>query len=107
MKHGPIALIEPGVPTVLLAAQTEIRDKMMGNANEILARKGRIIAVAQEGDEELARLAEDVIYIPRTLDPLVPILSVVPLQLLAYYMAVERGCDVDKPRNLAKSVTVE
>jgi len=107
MKHGPIALIEPGVPTVLLAAQAEIRDKMMGNANEILARKGKIIAVAQEGDDELAKLAEDVIYIPRTLDPLVPILSVIPLQLFAYYTAVERGCDVDKPRNLAKSVTVE
>ena len=107
MKHGPIALIEPGVPTVLLAAQTEIRDKMMGNANEILARNGKIIAVAQEGDEELARLAHDVIFIPRTLDPLVPILAVIPLQLFAYYTAVERGCDVDKPRNLAKSVTVE
>jgi glucosamine--fructose-6-phosphate aminotransferase (isomerizing) len=107
MKHGPIALIEPGVPTVLLAAQTEIRDKMMGNANEILARKGKIIAVAQEGDDELANLATDVIFIPRTLDPLVPILSVIPLQLFAYYTAVERGCDVDKPRNLAKSVTVE
>jgi glucosamine--fructose-6-phosphate aminotransferase (isomerizing) len=107
MKHGPIALIEPGVPTVLLAAQMEIRDKMMGNANEILARKGKIIAVAQEGDEELAKIVDDVIYVPRTLDPLVPILSVIPLQLFAYYTAVERGCDVDKPRNLAKSVTVE
>jgi len=107
MKHGPIALIEPGVPTVLLAAQTEIRDKMMGNANEILARNGKIIAVAQEGDDELARLVHDVITIPRTVDPLVPILAVIPLQLFAYYTAVERGCDVDKPRNLAKSVTVE
>jgi glucosamine--fructose-6-phosphate aminotransferase (isomerizing) len=107
MKHGPIALIEPRVPTIVLAAQAEIRDKMMGNAHEILARKGRIIAVAQEGDNELAGLAEDVIFIPKTLDPLVPILSVIPLQLFAYYVAVERGCDVDKPRNLAKSVTVE
>jgi glucosamine--fructose-6-phosphate aminotransferase (isomerizing) len=107
MKHGPIALIEPGVPTVVLAAQSEIRDKMMGNAHEILARGGRIIAVAQEGDEELARLAKDCIFIPKTLDPLVPILSVIPLQLFAYFVAVERGCDVDKPRNLAKSVTVE
>jgi len=107
MKHGPIALIEPRVPTVVLAAQAEIRDKMMGNAHEVLARKGRIIAVAQEGDAELASLAEDIIFIPRTLDPLVPILSVIPLQLFAYYVALERGCDVDKPRNLAKSVTVE
>jgi len=107
MKHGPIALIEPEVPVVLLAAQAEIRDKMMGNAHEIVARKGRIIAVAQEGDEEIAKLAADVIFIPRTLDPLVPILAVIPLQLFAYYVAVARGCDVDKPRNLAKSVTVE
>jgi glutamine---fructose-6-phosphate transaminase (isomerizing) len=107
MKHGPIALIEPRVPTVVLAAQSEIREKMMGNAHEILARKGRIIAVTQEGETELARIAEDVIFIPKTPDPLVPILSIIPLQLFAYYVAVERGCDVDKPRNLAKSVTVE
>ena len=107
MKHGPIALIEPGVPTVVLAAQTEIRDKMLGNIHEILARSGTVIAVGQEGDEELARLAQHTIFIPRTLDPLIPILSVIPLQLLAYYVAVERGCDIDKPRNLAKSVTVE
>jgi glucosamine--fructose-6-phosphate aminotransferase (isomerizing) len=107
MKHGPIALVEPGVPTVVLAAQSEIRDKMLGNTNEILARSGKVIAVATEGDDELAKLAHDTIFIPRTLDPLVPILSVIPLQLLAYYVAVERGCDVDKPRNLAKSVTVE
>jgi len=107
MKHGPFALIEPGVPVVLLAAQAEIRDKMMGNAHEIAARQGRIIAVAQEGDEEIAKLAADVIFIPKTLDPLVPILEVIPLQLFAYYVAVARGCDVDKPRNLAKSVTVE
>jgi glucosamine--fructose-6-phosphate aminotransferase (isomerizing) len=107
MKHGPIALIEPSVPTVVLAAQSEIRDKMMGNAHEILARSGKIIAVAREGDEELAALASDVIFLPPTLDQLVPILAVIPLQLFAYYVAVERGCDVDKPRNLAKSVTVE
>jgi len=107
MKHGPIALVEPGVPTVVLAAQAEIRDKMLGNTHEILARSGTVIAVAQEGDQELAKLANDTIFIPHTLDPLVPILSVIPLQLLAYYVAVERGCDVDKPRNLAKSVTVE
>ena len=107
MKHGPIALIDPQVPTVVLAAQAEIRDKMMSNTNEILARSGPIIAVAREGDEEMARLAQHTLFVPRTLDPLVPILAVIPLQLLAYYVAVERGCDVDKPRNLAKSVTVE
>jgi len=107
MKHGPIALVQPDVPTVVLAAQAEIRDKMMGNTHEILARSGKVIAVAQEGDTELAALATDTIFIPRTMDPLIPILAVIPLQLLAYYVAVERGCDVDKPRNLAKSVTVE
>ena len=107
MKHGPIALIEPTFPTVVLAAQTEVRDKMLGNMHEIRARKGSIIVVAQEGDSEAASLAEDAIFVPRTLDPLVPILSVIPLQLFAYFVAVARGCDVDKPRNLAKSVTVE
>jgi glucosamine--fructose-6-phosphate aminotransferase (isomerizing) len=107
MKHGPIALIEPDVPTVVLAAQAEIRDKMMSNMHEILARGGTVIAVGQEGDHELAKLATETLFIPRTLDPLVPVLAVIPLQLLAYYTAVERGCDVDKPRNLAKSVTVE
>ena len=107
MKHGPIALIDPSFPTVVLAAQTEIRDKMLGNMHEIRARGGRVIVVAQEGDSDAAALAEDAIFIPRTLDPLIPILSVIPLQLFAYCVAVERGCDVDKPRNLAKSVTVE
>jgi glucosamine--fructose-6-phosphate aminotransferase (isomerizing) len=107
MKHGPIALIEPSIPTVVLAAQSEIRDKMLGNIHEVRARAGRTIIVAREGDEEVASLADDVIFIPATLDPLVPILAVIPLQLFAYFMAVARGCDVDKPRNLAKSVTVE
>ncbi len=107
MKHGPIALVEPGTPTVVLAAQAEIRDKMMGNAHEIRARGGTIIALAEEGDTALAALAAHVITIPRTLDPLVPILAAIPLQLFAYHVAVARGCDVDKPRNLAKSVTVE
>jgi glucosamine--fructose-6-phosphate aminotransferase (isomerizing) len=107
MKHGPIALVAPDVPTVVLAAQSEIRDKMVGNVEEILACKGRVIAVVQEGEEEIARLADDVIFIPKTLDPLVPVLSIIPLQLFAYRMGVERRCDVDKPRTLAKSVTVE
>jgi glucosamine--fructose-6-phosphate aminotransferase (isomerizing) len=107
MKHGPIALVEPTVPTVVLAAQTEIRDKILGNIHEVRARGGRVIAVAQEGDAEVASLADDLISIPRTLDPLVPILAIIPLQLFAYSIAVARGCDVDKPRNLAKSVTVE
>src|SRR5208337_4228707 len=93
MKHGPIALIEPTFPTVVLAAQTEVRDKMLGNMHEIRARKVSIIVVAQDGDSEAASLAEDAIFVPRTLDPLVPILSVIPLQLFAYFVAVARGCD--------------
>ncbi len=107
LKHGPIALVSPEVPVVALAAQALVREKMLSNMHEIRARGGRILAVATEGDEEVARLAERTIFVPRTLDPLVPILEAVPLQLLAYYAAVERGCDVDHPRNLAKSVTVE
>ena len=82
-------------------------DKNMGNIEEVKARKGPIIAVATEGDDDITRKADDVIYVPRTLDCLQPLLTVVPLQLLAYHTAVLRGCDVDKPRNLAKSVTVE
>ncbi len=107
LKHGPIALIDGQMPTVVLAAQSGVLAKMMGNVHEIKARGGRIIAVAREGDGELAKLAEHTIHIPATPDPLVPILGVIPLQLLAYHVAVLRGCDVDRPRNLAKSVTVE
>jgi glucosamine--fructose-6-phosphate aminotransferase (isomerizing) len=107
LKHGPIALVEPEMPTVVLAAQAGILGKMMSNVQEIRARGGRIIAVAREGDQELPRLAEHTIFIPATLDPLVPVLACVPLQLLAYHIAVLRGCNVDRPRNLAKSVTVE
>ncbi len=107
LKHGPIALVEPDMPTVVVAAQTGILDKMLSNVQEIRARGGEILAVAREGDEELPAMAEHTVFIPPTLDPLVPVLAVLPLQLLAYYIAVERGCDVDRPRNLAKSVTVE
>ena len=107
LKHGPIALVDPRMPTVVLAAQSAVLSKMMSNVQEIRARSGRIIAIAREGDAELPRLAERTIFVPSTLDPLVPILAVIPLQLLAYHIAVRRGCDVDRPRNLAKSVTVE
>jgi len=107
MKHGPIALVTPVVPTIVLAAQAEIHDKMLGNTHEITARGGPVIAITQEGDTEMAALARETITIPGTLDPLVPVLEIIPLQLLAYYVAIERGCDVDNPRNLAKSVTVE
>jgi glutamine---fructose-6-phosphate transaminase (isomerizing) len=107
MKHGPIALISPDFPSVFVVPRDAMYDKNMSNVEEIKARKGPIIAVATEGDTEIIRKADDVIYIPRTVDILQPLLTVVPLQLLAYHIAVLRGCDVDKPRNLAKSVTVE
>jgi glucosamine--fructose-6-phosphate aminotransferase (isomerizing) len=107
MKHGPIALIAPDFPSVFVIPRDEMFDKNMSNVEEIKARRGPIIAVATEGDDEIAKKADDVIYIPPTLDVLQPLLTVVPLQLLAYHIAALRGCDVDKPRNLAKSVTVE
>jgi glucosamine--fructose-6-phosphate aminotransferase (isomerizing) len=107
LKHGPIALVDPDMPVVVLAAQSGILDKMKSNAQEIRSRKGRLFLVCREGSKEMQDLAERVIPIPATPDPLTPILGAIPLQLLAYYAAVERGCDVDRPRNLAKSVTVE
>jgi glucosamine--fructose-6-phosphate aminotransferase (isomerizing) len=107
MKHGPIALITPGFPSLFVVPRDVMYDKNMSNVEEIKARRGPVIAVATEGDTEISRKADDVIYIPRTVDCLQPLLTVVPLQLLAYHIAVLRGCDVDKPRNLAKSVTVE
>jgi glutamine---fructose-6-phosphate transaminase (isomerizing) len=107
MKHGPIALISPDFPSVFVIPRDAMYDKNMSNVEEIRARKGPIIAIATEGDEEIARKANDVIYIPPTVDVLQPLLTAIPLQLLAYHIAVLRGCDVDKPRNLAKSVTVE
>ncbi|MDI6752680.1 MAG: glutamine--fructose-6-phosphate transaminase (isomerizing) [bacterium] len=107
MKHGPIALIDENFPTIAIIPKDSVYEKTISNLEEIKARKGKIIAVATEGDEEIQNVADDVIYIPETLEMLTPIFSVVPLQLLAYYIAVIRGKDVDKPRNLAKSVTVE
>jgi len=107
MKHGPIALIDPKTPTVFLVPQDSMYDKTMANLAMIRARKGPIIAIATEGDDQVAKVADDVFYIPKTLESIYPILAVVPLQLFAYHIAVARGCDVDKPRNLAKSVTVQ
>jgi glucosamine--fructose-6-phosphate aminotransferase (isomerizing) len=107
MKHGPIALIDPQTPTVFLVPQDSMYDKTMANLAMIRARKGPIIALATEGDEQIKTVADDVIYLPPTAEPVCPILASVPLQLFAYHIAVARGCDVDKPRNLAKSVTVE
>jgi glucosamine--fructose-6-phosphate aminotransferase (isomerizing) len=107
MKHGPIALIDPKTPTVFLVPQDSMYDKTMANLAMIRARKGPIIALATEGDKQIGKVANDVIYLPKALELINPILASVPLQLFAYHIAVVRGCDVDKPRNLAKSVTVE
>jgi glucosamine--fructose-6-phosphate aminotransferase (isomerizing) len=107
MKHGPIALVDPRTPSVFVCPKGPVYEKVMANIEEVKARKGPVIAVATEGDEDLRQKADDVVYIPDTLECLQPLLAVLPLQLLAYHIAVLRGCDVDKPRNLAKSVTVE
>ena len=107
MKHGPIALINDGMPVVCVAPRSGTYEKIVANIEEVRARKGRVISVATEGDEMIARCSDHVIYIPDCPAPLQPLLAVVPLQLLAYHAAMARGCNVDKPRNLAKSVTVE
>ncbi len=107
MKHGPIALIDKNMPVVVICPRDNAYHKILGNIAEVKARRGRIIVICNEGDAEVAEMADHVITIPRTLDFLYPILTVLPLQLLAYHIAVLRGCDVDQPRNLAKSVTVE
>jgi glutamine---fructose-6-phosphate transaminase (isomerizing) len=109
MKHGPIALINEYLPVVCICTKTEdeVYEKMISNVKEVEARHGRIIAVATDGDEDIAQLAEDIIYVPATRDEYSPLVNVVGLQLLAYYSAQARGTDIDKPRNLAKSVTVE
>jgi glucosamine--fructose-6-phosphate aminotransferase (isomerizing) len=107
MKHGPIALVDEQTPTVFLAPRGPVFDKVLSNLEEIKARRGPVIAVVTEGDDETAARADDALFIPEAPEYLQPLLAVVPLQLLAYHMAVLRGCDVDKPRNLAKSVTVE
>jgi glucosamine--fructose-6-phosphate aminotransferase (isomerizing) len=107
MKHGPIALINEGMPAVFIANRGRQYDKVLSNIAEVRARGGHVIAVATEGDEDIKKHVEDVLYVPEIIEPLSPMLTVVPLQLIAYHAAVIRGHDVDKPRNLAKSVTVE
>jgi len=107
LKHGPLALADENFPFVFIAPQDSVYEKTLSNIEEAKARHAPIIAIASEGDERIKALADDVIYIPKASEMLTPILSVVPLQLFAYYMGILRGCDVDKPRNLAKSVTVE
>jgi glutamine---fructose-6-phosphate transaminase (isomerizing) len=100
-------MIDEKTPTVVVIPSDSIYEKTFSNLQEIKARKGPIIAIATEGNERILKEVSDVIYVPPTLEPLFPLLAVLPLQLLAYHIAVARGCDVDKPRNLAKSVTVE
>jgi glucosamine--fructose-6-phosphate aminotransferase (isomerizing) len=107
MKHGPIALIDENMPVVFIAPRDIIYDKIVSNMEEVKARGGKIIAIATEGDESIRRYSDHIIYIPEVRKIFSPLLTVIPLQLLAYHVAVLRGCDVDQPRNLAKSVTVE
>ncbi len=107
MKHGPIALIDREMPVIALVQQDELRDKMMSNIEQVKAREGTVIAIGTEGDDELREKADYVVYVPNVSDLLSPVLTSIPLQMFAYHVAVRRGCDVDQPRNLAKTVTVE
>ncbi len=107
MKHGTIALIEQGTLVIALATQDRLFEKMLSNIQEVKARGAIVIGLAKEGNKDIEKQADKVIYIPDCMDEVTPLLSVVPLQLLSYHIAVLRGCDVDQPRNLAKSVTVE
>jgi glucosamine--fructose-6-phosphate aminotransferase (isomerizing) len=107
MKHGPIALIDENMPVVFIAPKDKSYEKIMSNIQEVKARHGIVIAIVNDEEDDIRQLADYMICVPPTIDLLTPILSVVPLQLLAYYIAVSRGCNVDQPRNLAKSVTVE
>ncbi len=107
MKHGPIALIDENMPVVVIATKNSIYEKVISNIQEVKARKGKIIAIVSEGDDKVKKMADYVIEIPETREYLEPLLSTIPMQLLSYYIAVLRGCNVDQPRNLAKSVTVE
>lgn len=107
MKHGPIALINPHLPVVCIAPESHVHDKMLSNIQEIKARKGIVISLATAGDQLVPHHSNHVVYLPPTDELFSPLLTVIPLQLLAYYIATKRGCDVDQPKNLAKSVTVE
>jgi glucosamine--fructose-6-phosphate aminotransferase (isomerizing) len=107
MKHGPIALIDEKMPTVAIALRDEVHDKMRSNIEQLKARRGPVVAIVSEGDDSLDGIADNVIAVPRVEPELSPITTAVVMQLLAYYIALERGADVDQPRNLAKTVTVE
>ncbi len=107
MKHGPIALIDENMPIIVIATNKSAHEKIVSNIQEVKARKGKVLAIVIEGEEVISKLADYCISIPNTEEPLTPLLSVIPLQLFAYHIACLRGCNVDQPRNLAKSVTVE
>jgi glucosamine--fructose-6-phosphate aminotransferase (isomerizing) len=107
LKHGPISLLDAEYPLVAVATRSSVYDKLISNVMEGRARDARVIAVATEGDEQIARIADDVWFVPDTHEILAPVIGIIPLQLFAYHVAVARGTDVDQPRNLAKSVTVE
>ena len=107
MKHGPIALIDEDMPVLFVATHHQLYKKILSNIEEVKARNGRIISVVTEGDKAVSGISEATVEVPSTLTPLAPLLSVIPLQLIAYHVAVEKGLNVDQPRNLAKSVTVE
>ena len=107
LKHGPIALIDEGTPVLAIVTQDALQEKMISNIKEVKARGAFVIAIAKKGDTEIAKVADDLFYIPQAEDLLMPVLAVIPTQLISYYVSIARGNDVDKPRNLAKSVTVE
>ncbi|MFA6820319.1 MAG: SIS domain-containing protein, partial [Bacteroidaceae bacterium] len=107
MKHGPIALVDQEMPIIFIATHHKLYQKIISNMEEVKSRKGRILAIVTEGDEDVKKIANETIEIPQTLNFLIPLLTVIPLQLLSYHVAVARGLNVDMPRNLAKSVTVE
>jgi glutamine---fructose-6-phosphate transaminase (isomerizing) len=107
LKHGSIALLDPDIPLVAIATTSHVYEKVVSNIQEVRARDARVLVVATEGDEKIRKHADDIFYVPDTLEAFSPLLAIIPLQLFAYHVAVARGCNVDQPRNLAKSVTVE
>ncbi|MGB2227897.1 MAG: SIS domain-containing protein, partial [Flavobacteriales bacterium] len=107
MKHGPIALIDENMPVIFIATQDEVYEKVVSNIQEVKARGGQILAIVTEGDTQVKSLADHAIEVPRAHEALAPLLTSIPMQLLSYHIALLRGCNVDQPRNLAKSVTVE
>ncbi|MEO6253042.1 MAG: SIS domain-containing protein, partial [Ferruginibacter sp.] len=107
MKHGPIALVDEHLPVVFIATKDSYHEKIVSNIQEIKARKGKVIAIITEGDDIIPGMADDVFFVPAADEIIAPILSTIPMQLLSYYVGIAKGVDVDKPRNLAKSVTVE